>query len=169
MTFEDKIGTVVTAVRVVWDSENLKKPYYEYGHPLEIFNILAKKSEAEEFKYDKYPLIALILDFDEDTNDARVIVEDFTIVIMTETNPNFEAKNRFTNTFTPTLIPLYDLFMEKLHDSVYFASDDLYQHTKRNRLYWGKEDEFGNSGNIGNDALDAVVISNLNLRLIKCN
>lgn len=58
--------------------------------------------------------------------------------------------------------------MEMLKGSKYIASDDFYNHTKVDRLFWGSEDTFGNSGNIGNDALDAVVITGLNLRKIKC-
>ena len=168
MNFVDIIGTIVTAVRAEYDSTNLLRPFYEYGHPIEIFNILAQKSESETFKYKKYPLIALYQDFKEHVVNGIVTVEGCTIVIMTETNPNYEAKNRYLNTFTPTLIPIYDLFIEKLKGSSYLASDDYYEHDKFDRLYWGKEDTFGNSGNIGNDALDAVVISGLNLRIIKC-
>lgn len=168
MTFVDIIGTVVTDVRAEYDAVNLKRPFYEYGHPIEIFNILARKSGSEAYKYDKYPLIALFQDFKEQVSNGIVTVEDITIVIMTETNPNYEAKNRYLNTFTPTLIPIYDLFIEKLKGSKYLASDDFYEHEKFDRLYWGKEDTFGNSGSIGNDALDAVVISGLNLRIIKC-
>lgn len=167
MNFVDIIGAVVAEVRAEWDEANDKKPYYEYGHPLEIFNILSKKSESEEFKYDKYPLIALFQDFEEEVINGKVTVEDVTIVIMTETDPNFEAKNRYTNTFDPTLIPLYDMFMEKLKGSPNLASDDFYEHKKIDRLYWGVEDTFGNAGNIGNDALDAVVIRDLSLK-IKC-
>lgn len=168
MEFVDIIGQVVADVRAEWDPSEGKRPFYEYGHPLEIFNILSQKSNSETFKYDKYPLIALFQDFEEDVNNSRTIVNDVTIVIMTETNPNYEAKNRYTNTFKPTLLPIYELFIEKLMYNEYLASDDEYQHTKIDRLYWGVEDTFGNSGNIGNDALDAVVISGINLRKIKC-
>jgi len=101
MNFVDIIGTIVTAVRAEYDPTNLLRPFYEYGHPIEIFNILAQKSESETFKYKKYPLIALYQDFEEDTNTNRVIVNGITIVIMTETKPEIEAKNRYLTTFTP--------------------------------------------------------------------
>lgn len=168
MTFVDIIGDIITDVRAEWDASNLKRPFYLYGHPIEIFNILSKKSRSETYKYDKYPLIALYQDFREDVNDNRTIVNDITIVIMVETDPNFVATSRYSTTFTPVLQPIYELFIKHLKRSKYVASDDSYQHTKIDRLYWGAEDTFGNSGNIGNDALDAVVISGLNLRIIKC-
>ncbi len=168
MTFVDIIGDIVDNVRAEWDVVNdpVQKPYYLYGHPLEIFNILSEKSKSESFKYSKYPLIALYQDFEENVNTTETIVENITIVIMTETSRTYKAPNRYTNTFTPTLQPLYELLIKYIQRSKYVSSED-YQHTKIDRLYWGKNDEFGNSGNIGNDALDAIVISGLNLRIIK--
>jgi len=170
MNFVDIIGTVIDAVRAEWDEVNdpVKTPFYLYGHPIEIFNILSKKSKHQSYKFDKYPLIALFQDFEEDTNSNRTIVQNITIVIMVETDPNFIAPSRYSATFIPTLQPLYELFIKHLKKSKYLASEEDYQHTKIDRLYWGKEDTFGNSGNIGNDALDAVVINGLNLRIIKC-
>lgn len=163
MTFVDIIGDIVEQVRAEWDNDS--EPYYLYGHPLEIFNILAEKSKSESFKYSKYPLIALYQDFEESVNITETIVENITIVIMTETSRTYKAPNRYTNTFTPTLQPLYELLIKYIKRSTYVSSED-YQHTKIDRLYWGKSDEFGNSGNIGNDALDAIVISNLDLKMI---
>jgi len=87
---------------------------------------------------------------------------------MTKTDPNFKAANRYANTFIPTLQPLYELLIEYIKYSKYVSSDDRYSHTKWDRLYYGKTDTYGNSGNIGNDALDAIVINDLNLNLIDC-
>ena len=167
MTFVDTIGDIVTQVRAEWDATNLEKPFYLYGHPLEIFNILAEKSKSETFKYSKYPLIALFQDFEEKVNVAETIVENITLVIMMQTSKTYKAPNRYTNTFTPTLQPLYELLIKHIKRSKYVTSED-YQHTKIDRLYWGKSDEFGNGGNIGNDALDAIVISGLNLKVFSC-
>lgn len=167
MIFVDIIGDIVEDVQSEYDLANSEKPYYLYGHPLEIFNILSEKSQSESFKFKKYPLVALFQDFEEETDSSTTIIQNVTIVIMTETDPNYKAPNRYTNTITPVLQPIYDLFIKYLESSKYVASEDKYKHTKIDRLYWGKEDTFGNSGNIGNDALDAIVIQNLNLRLIK--
>jgi len=171
MTLPDIIGAIVTDVRAEWDASNLKRPFYEYGHPIEIFNKLSEKTQSESFKFDKYPLIAFYLDYEEDITKFKTIFQGLTIVIMTETDRNYEAPGRYSNTFTPTLIPIYKLFLKHLYRSKYVSSEDdenLYTHKKIDRLYYGKLDTFGNSGNIGNDALDAVVISGLNLRLINC-
>ena len=89
-------------------------------------------------------------------------ISGVTIAILTETDPKFSSQNRYDQTITPVLQPIYDLFMQELKDSRYIYSKD-FKHTKINRLYYGKQDVYGNSGNIGNDALDAILITNLNL------
>lgn len=161
MTFVDIIGDIAEKAIAEFGSG-----YYLYGHPLEIFNILAEKSKSETFKYSKYPLIALYQDFEEDVKQYETIVKGITIVIMTETSKTYTAPNRYANTFIPVLQPLYEALIKQIQRSKYVSSDN-YMHTKTDRLYWGKSDEFGNSGNIGNDALDAIVIRNLELKLIK--
>jgi len=169
MIIPDIIGDIVSKVRAVYDPTGLKQPYYLYGHPAEIFGILSEKSQSETFKYDKYPLIALFMDYKEERDINFTIVKNATIVIMTETNKDFVAVDRYSNTFIPVLHPIYELFFKKLQDSKYLSGmETKYLHTKYDRLYWGKSDVFGNSGNIGNDALDAVVISDLNLKIFKC-
>ncbi len=171
MTFVDRIGAVVANVRTEWDTVNnpVAVPYYLYGHPREIFNSLSEKDEHPTLKTAKYPLIALFQDFEEDVLKSRIAAKNVTIVIMTETDPNYKAANRYTNTFTPTLIPLYVLLIKYLKSSALLSSDDSYKHTKFDRLYWGVGNELGNNSRLGNDALDAVVISGLNLRILNCN
>lgn len=165
-TIPEKIELIVDKVRAEWDADNLKRPFFELGHPIEIFNKLSAKDQNEDFKYDKYPLIALFLNYDEDSSKIQETANNITIVIMTETNPESDSPNRYIDNFVPTLEPIYRLFLKYLYRSTYFASDNDYQHTKKDRLYYGKEDEFGNSGNIGNDALDAIVITGLDLKVI---
>lgn len=168
MIYVDIIADIIADVRAEYDTVNdpVEKPYYLYGHPLEIFNILSEKSKSETFKYSKYPLIALYQDFEETVDNHGIVVSNPTIVIMTETSREYKSPNRYTNTFTPILQPIYELFMKHVKRSKLVSSDDSYKHTKIDRLYWGKEDAFGNSGNIGNDALDAIVITGLELKLI---
>ena len=168
MTFVDRIGDIVEQVRLAYDSEALR-PFYLYGHPVEIFNILSEKGESEKFKYFKFPLVALFQDFEEKVDKSGVTVEDVTLVIMTETDPNYKADNRYTNTFTPTLLPIYELLIKYIKQSSLVVSDNDYEHTKVDRLYWGTGNEQGNLSRLGNDALDAVVVRGLSLRTMDCN
>ena len=168
MNFVDRIGAIIEDVRFEWNDSTSEQPYYLYGHPKEIFNTLSEKDQNETYKYSKYPLIALFQDFEESVEKDLVTVQNITIVIMTETSPDYKASNRYENTFTPVLIPIYDLLMKHLKWSPFVRSDDFYTHKKHDRLYWGTGDEWGNMLRIGNDALDAIVISGLSLGVIEC-
>lgn len=165
--FVDIFGTIVDGVRYDWDSDFLE-PYYLYGHPQDIFGILAEKDTDITFKFQKYPLICLFQDFEEESDDARTTITGITIVIVTETSADYRAKDRYENIYIPTLQPLYESLISHIKKSKYVFNDDLYKHKKIDRLYWGKGDEFGNSGNIGNDKLDAIVISDLTLEIETC-
>ena len=167
-TFVDIFGTIVTAVRADYDPVGGLTPYYLYGHPQDIFGILAEKDNDATFKFQKYPLICLFQDFEEDTDDAGTTITGITIVIVTETSADYRAKDRYENIFTPTLQPLYESLLLHIRQSSDVYSNDMYKHKKIDRLYWGKGDEFGNSGNIGNDKLDAIVITGLTLDVNQC-
>jgi len=167
MTFVDIIGDIVTGVRTEYDSD-FEQPFYLYGHPQDIFEILADKDKSTTYKSKKYPMICLFQDFEEETDLSGTTITNPTIVICTETSKEYRAKDRYDNIFTPVLQPLYVLFIKYLRESQYLANDDEWKHTKIDRLYWGKSDEFGNTAGKTNDSLDAIVISGLTLGIIPC-
>jgi hypothetical protein len=43
---------------------------------------------------------------------------------------------------------------------------DLFEHQKYDRLYWGKQGLYGNSGNIFNDFIDAIEINELKFEIL---
>lgn len=159
------MGLVVDAVRAEWDSDDDKRPFYDYGHPIEIFNRLSAKDANETFKFDKYPLIVLFLDYPENNSRIQDVAQNITIAIIMETDRDFSSDNRFDTNFTPTLIPIYELFRKYIYRSIYLTSEDQYTHTKVNSPYYGTTGESGNIANIGNDALDAVIITDLTLKI----
>jgi len=79
MIFPDIISDIVDKVKAELALTE-KTCYYLYGHPQEIFNILTLKSNSETFKYSKYPLIALYLDYESTVDNAIETVSGFTIV-----------------------------------------------------------------------------------------
>jgi hypothetical protein len=160
------IGGIVDAVRTDYDPVNGLAPYYMHGHPMEIVNILSQKTKNETLKFQKYPLIALFQDFDESITGQR---RDATlnIVICTETSPQFEATERYENTFKPVLNPLFDFFWKHLKRSYYLnVLPDSITFEKTDRVYWGRQGLYGSEGNIFDDHIDAIEISNLSLSLI---
>ena len=67
----DIIEEIVESVQTDTDkpvSLDSGAPYYMHGHPLELHTILEEKGHSSTLKFEKFPLIALIQDFDEENN-----------------------------------------------------------------------------------------------------
>lgn len=158
----------ITASGFTAESYKALAPYYLHGHPLnDITNVLAEKSDDGVFKFQKYPLIALLQDFDEAKNFEGFEAEvELNLIIATETDQSFHASDRYTNIFVPTLYPLYDDFIDEIIASTQFDSDKPI-HTKIDRVRWGREGVYGSEANIFNDHIDAIEIQNLELKILK--
>lgn len=168
MYWVDVIEDIVDLVRAdsTKPSVGADAPYYLYGHPRDVVNQLSMKDKHGTLKFKKFPVIILLQDFDETMGESGLIVSEtsLNIIIATSTDPNYISSDRYTNTFKPILYPLYELFIEKIATSNYFleVEQGLVPHTKTDRLFWGT-----NNANTGNDYLDAIEISDLNLKLSK--
>lgn len=148
-----------------------EKPYYDFGHRLEIANTLTEK-EGTQYKYNRYPLIALRLDIPESiVNDMQQV--KLNIAIITFTNENYKARERYCKVLEPILYPLYERFMKGLRNSGIFSWEGPTQyppHEVIDRPYWGIADTEGNVKNIFQDPIDAIEIIDLRLnkRISKC-
>lgn len=165
------IEDVVTAVRDSYSPEQIV-PYYDFGVALEVVNRLKLKSNTVEFRKAKYPLIWYLIDGSVQENvDYRKTnpreVQNVTIIICKETKVDFSARERYENNIIPTLRPLYDLFIHHLGKSKELKSDNKLNHGYSENLFWGREGLYGHEGNIFDDRLDAIIIDNLNLRVIE--
>jgi hypothetical protein len=164
-TFTVQVDTLPTATPVTWVSQ---APYYEHGHVLEVSNTLSEKNNNATLKYQKYPLIVLVQDVKEVAGKVTATYSEpaISLFIATLTEPTYNAEYRKTNTFAPILYPLYQKLLYEIHFSRLFRtfSPKLIEHTKIDRYYWGKGGEFANVQNIFGDWLDAVEISDLNLK-----
>lgn len=158
----DDIGKVVQSMQ----SEDCK-PFYMYGHRLEISNRLLEMENDIVYKYKKYPLIALRMPFDEKRENGMITYSSINIAILDFTKENWNAEERYANTFKPILYPLYEAFKKALKNSGLFmwAGDQTEPpHTKRDMLFYGEFLREGNVKYIFNDPLDAVEITNLTLK-----
>ncbi len=109
---------------------------------------MAQKDKSNKFRFDKYPLIALFEDIDE--NNAGNYLNSsggLNIIIARATRPEYKADVRREKNFKPFLYPLFENFMQEYK-----------------RLYWGRSGLYRNSANIGNDFIDAIEIQNLSFR-----
>lgn len=146
-------------------------PYYEYGHRLEIANMLTEK-EKTQYKYNRYPLIALRLDILERDTSKGMMEYRLNMAIMTMTDHNYNAKQRYDKVFIPVLYPLYERFFKALKKSGIFTwpgHQEKPEHAPIDRLYWGTQFSEGNVKNIFNDPIDAIELLDLKLnKRIKC-
>jgi hypothetical protein len=160
----EKTGTILTESGT-WTAN---APYFKYGHLREITNMLSEKDKSENYKYQKYPLIVLLLDISEKKGiDAIVYSEILVRVwICCNTRKEYTSESRTTNSFKAILQPIYDLFIQKLESSGYFNYDKLtgFSHTKTDRYFWGLDD---GTVNVFNDFIDAIDIENLELKIKK--
>lgn len=171
----DDIGTVVASMRsdarvaaLLNDAKiNGLFPFYEYGHRREIARLLMEKENDLVRKYQKYPLVALRMDFPEVQNPGQLVEYDLNIAFLAFTQENYSTAQRYANIFKPLLYPLVGVFFEKLVESGLFVWGDTTQkppHTKIDRPYYGIEALEDNEANIFNDPLDGIELINLRIR-----
>lgn len=150
------------------------KPYYDYGHRLEIANKLTEKDKTNDYKYKKYPLIALRLDTQETLSNGLIAVS-LNIALLTMTDEKYTAQQRYDKVFIPVLYPMLELFFKKIKRSgIYFwdakAGMEYPEVKILDRPYWGTPDKEANKANIFNDPIDAIELIDLKLnkRINKC-
>lgn len=142
---------------------------YQYGHPIEIIETLAQYDKSTSKKFEKYPLVMLVQDFAEDRGKVGEYYGEtnLRIVIAHHTKKDYKAEERYEKTFVPILYPIYESLMEEIYNSRYFLVQSLTEvvHTKKDRLYWGRESLNGTDANSFCDYLDAIEIMNLRIKV----
>lgn len=166
------IGDIVDMVREKFTEEQ-KIPYYDYGSAIEVVNRLKRKSNNPDLESERYPLIWFLINdnIKEVVQPVGLqnprIVQNVTIIICTNSKQDFSSAERYQNTIIPTLRPLYESFMFNLRKSNLFKSNNNYTHNYYENLFWGRDGLYGHSGNITNDKLDAIIIDDLDLRIVE--
>lgn len=165
----DVIGDVIGDIQGEYDLVSNEKPYYEHGHPIEIVNTLLEKTENNVLKFKKFPLIALLEDFETESRTGIFKTKaKLNILFITETDPDYKASDRYTNSFDLVLTPIYDLFVKHLkRKRGIHVNHNSIPHNTIYHLYWGKKGLYGNTSNIFNDHIDAIEIKNLDLKVYR--
>lgn len=155
---EDGFATEPTAISVVIN--------YHYGHPLEIINTFKSKGHSEGYGREVFPAICLFQPIPEKHVIGDYRTAKLNMVIVTDTKREYEASQRYTYTFKPVLIPLYEMLFEQMKCSgTIEVTEDNYDYVEH--LFWGKNGLYGNTSNIFNDFVDAIEINNLNIQILK--
>ncbi len=148
------------------------KVHFQFGHPLEIIENLKRLTTATQNDDKKYPLVALLTDFEEkreliNTNPFDY-ESDLNILIITVTDKNYLASDRLEKSFKKLLHPIYDSLLSqiKLNSKIFNDYSEI-KHTKIDRLYWGREPIYQQKPNIFSDYIDCVELKNFNLKIKK--
>lgn len=154
--FVHVFGKIVAEVQSAYDLVDGIRPFYEYGHPLQIFNTLVEKTQSGEWKYKKYPLIALYQTFSETRRRRGVtyVIPEITVMLMTDTKDTFRSNNRYDNTYLPILHPIRDLLIDRMNYSRLINFDSEY--TSEDLIHWGTENYYAVTQNEGHGYLDAL-------------
>lgn len=166
----DLIGEVVESMRNLSVKESqrfgipagLTSPYYFYGHPMDINKQLIENDKDIVNKFKKYPAIFLRLPIPEEMKGG-MIQYDMNIGIMDVSQKDYNSVERYTNVIKPILIPLYELFLDRLKKKGFKWQGymDRPPHTKMDRPHHGVQETQGNKAYQFESVLDAIEIINL--------
>lgn len=165
---------VIEAFKEWMKAVNDKLPftvYSQYGHIIEVLENM-KQLDKQNQSSLKYPCVILICDFREQVFTPGAFYgqyQDATLnmLIVNSTVNTYKAHERLQHVFKPILYPIYLELMEQIKQSpitVVYGNTQL-GHTKIDRLFFGREMVYGNTGNIFNDYIDAIEIQNLRVKL----
>lgn len=167
----DLIGEVVTKtssalidkLQVV--DETITGVHYLYGHHNDIKTRLIEKTKSNEYKYSRYPLIALFQDFTESHDGTGVFKVKLQMIIGFHSSKDFYTDDRYLKVFKPILYPIYKEFLKQLSNHAAFTIKESEQivHEKIDRPHWGDSAAYGTSSYIFGDVLDAIELRALEL------
>lgn len=159
----DLVGEVVAKVATTMKQE----VYYDYGHYSEVVKNLDEKDKSITNKA-KYPLIWLVMDFEEGMNGKTGDYAELSLqlIIATDTSADFTMQERRDKSYLPILYPIYAELLNQFSNHRSFNGAYNTPHTKIDRPYWGVQSGLGNgTGNLFNDFIDAIQIKNFKVNV----
>jgi hypothetical protein len=166
----DIIAQVVASANTVL-SNRLDDPfevYYDFGHEFEIIKNLVAKDGAPSLKDKKYPLVWLVMDFEEEILPKSHIYSSVALqmIICVPSSQNYTMQERRDKSFLPRLYPIYEELINQLCESKLFVGHPVKEipHIKIDRPFWSGPDKKGEANPL-QDIVDAIQIKNLNLKI----
>lgn len=167
--FEDIVSTVSSNLST--DPElYIPSVYYRCETWMELIARLEADSKHPDYRDSRYPLIALIRNFDEKIKDNSSLNSvSLNLIIVCRSEKTMKSELREQQNYIPILRPIYAEFMECIKTSNYFNNymELMPTHTKTESFMLGTE---GNkSGNINYalpDVVDGIIITNLELDVV---
>ncbi len=141
--------------------------YFETGHYADVTKRLQLKDGAiEVLTREKYPLVWLVMDFEEKFGGPDYCeLPNAQIIIAHNTDMNYSQEERESLIFEPILYPIYSELLYQLKESRLFGMSPVYEHSKTDRPYWGGQESGNSENNLFNDMIDAIQLRNLNIQV----
>lgn len=139
---------------------------------IELIKRISSEDNSTNHRATKYPLIAVIRNFDEKySKDSNRYEVTLTIVIVTPSDPNKLSEDREADNYVPILRPIYAELMEAIKaDNRFFGYYRLYPpHTKTESFQLGTDSPHGNKAYLLPDCVDGIIISDLTLEVYQDN
>lgn len=164
----DLIEAVAGATNVALQAAGFAQTvYFMDGHPREIVARLQAKLKHDTQKLERFPLIMLFHDIPV-VRTSNVYWGDVTLNmgIANLTKPEYNTPERYDHNIRPVLDPIYYEFLKQLGLSGKFVNAMAkVDHTRFDRVFWGKTGLYGNEGNQFNDYLDCIEINGAKLTI----
>lgn len=166
--FEDIVSTVSSNLST--DPElNIPSVYYRCETWMELIARLEADSKHPDYRDSRYPLIALIRNFDEKIKDNSSLNSvSLNIIIVCRSEKTMKSELREQQNYIPILRPIYAEFMECIKTSNYFNNymELMPTHTKTESFMLGTEGNKGNTNYALPDVVDGIIITNLELDVV---
>lgn len=169
---EDEIGEVVESMRDLSAADaakfgiaaGLESPYYFYGHPIDINTQMINRDKELATKGKVYPAVALRLPVIEESRGGLVHYT-LNLAIMAPTLKEWNAPMRMEEVIKPTLVPLYELFLDRLkkHGFLWPGNQKRPPHTMIKRPHHGVNETQGNKAYVFSTPLDCIEVVSLKI------
>lgn len=159
---------IVSEVSTNLASATIPQVSFRHGTWVDILDELTIDSNSpdDDVKNNKYPLVCLIHQFDENPFDSQSEDAEFTLIIVTRSTATMRTDERYTANFIPILYPIYAELKQVIFDSMYFLGyNQAFSHTKRDLTHAGQESANGNTAYKLPDVLDGLLMSNIKLKV----
>lgn len=142
------------------------KPYLMINKLLKASQELTLKGNSIIYKNQKFPLIHIVLNILENRNaDQRniSIINNVTILFVTNSKHNASTEWRRENIFETILIPLYESFLSELKRNKYISkAPKLIPHDYIEDYDFGSDvtdnKRYGNNTNVYNEITEAIIV-----------
>jgi hypothetical protein len=139
--------------------------WFDYGRYIEITKRLTEKQQGTTEALKRFPLIWLVIPYDETYGETDQVCEltNLQIIIATQTKIDSTTPQRMADNFIPRLFPIYEELIKQIKLSGYFSEIGYnVPHIKTNQPYWDGKDG-AQQANMFNDYIDAIQLKNIRL------